>query len=468
MRRILAILLAALCALLPMAALAENATTIKTTVPSSHTITINCGKNGSVVIDGKTYEGTFTIEAERLGTLVVKARPDSGYGLNEITADHLTGVTIKGRTVTLSNVYMENALTISFYKLPVTEDETGDETENEEETPTGTEPFEPMPDVEEPILDGPTLGDVVVLPDEEPTGNTLYDDYLGDGSGNGGGIYGPTSIVFDAEYLPKDYELLNVLIDDELQGNSMLVCALPNEEGETEQRSLILSAAQLVKMVQKHETEHVIFENGDAFAVADMIDLLGGDVQKLMALILSGEEEIGPETLEQDWSLVEPVVIPASELTKIKVEIRIVPMEMEDGSIVYEVSVWLRWDDQTLNISGMIPSLTVCLNADALVNEENFAKFTQLYTIAYQAPTDESTPDVLPGIVQLPSTLLLILDELPEHQADEAAQFKVTIDHEENETTVTYDADAHLVPYRHYALVADYAGSGYYVVIEVE
>lgn len=458
MKRILAILLAALCALLPIAALAENATTIKTSVPSSHTIAINCGKHGSVVIDGKTYEGTFTIEAERLGTLVIKARPDDGYGLSEITAEHLIGVTIKGRTVTLSNVYMENTLNISFYKKPVTDDG--------EETPD--EPFEPMPEVDEPILEEPSLGDVVVLPEEEPTGNTLYDDYLGDGTGNVGGIHGPTSIVFDAEYLPKDYELLNVMIDDELQDNSMLVCALPNEEGEAEQRSLILSAAQLVKMAQNHETEHVIFENGDGFAVVDMVDLLGGDVQKLMALILSGEEEITPETLERDWSLVEPVVIPAWQLAKIRVETRIVPVETEDGSVVYEVSVWLRWDDQVLDISGMIPSLIVCLNVDALISEENFEAFTDLYAISYQAPADEATPDVLPEAVQLPSTLLLILDELPEHQADQAAQFKVTISHEENEIVVAYDAAADLTPYRHYALVADYAGSGRYVVTEIE
>ncbi len=327
-----------------------------------------------------------------------------------------------------------------------------------------TEPFAPMPEIEEPILDEPTLGDVVILPETEPVDDILHDDYLGTGDG-----LGQLHIVFDSDYEPEDYELLDVFIDDELQGNSVLVCAFPDEEGNVARRSLILSVDQMVKLTQKQETEHVIFENGSAIVEMDMVDLLGGDMQKLMALILSGEEEITTETVERDWSLVEPVVIPAAQLAKIDVETRTVPVELEDGTICYEVSVWLRWDDHELEVSDMIPSLTVAIAVDDLVTEENFDIFTTLYTIAYQAPGAEEHPEVVPEIVQLPSTLLLMPDELPEHQDDTAEHFLVTIPDEEGELPVTaYDANAHLVPYRHYVLAVDYAGEGIYWVQDVK
>lgn len=455
MKRLITILLAALCALLPaFSALAES-TTLKTEVPSTHTITINCGRHGDVIIDGKKYSGTFTIEAKRLGTLVIIADPDDGYGLSQIVAENLSDVTIKGRKATLTNIHDENTLTISFYKLPVEE--------TPEDEPTD-EPFEPMPEIEEPILDEPTLGDVVPLPETEPTGNILHDDYIGTGDG-----LGQLHIVFDGDYEPEDYELLNVFIDDELQGNSVLVCAFPDEEGNVARRSLIFSADQLVKLTQKQETEHIIFENGAAIAEMDMADIIGGDLAKLMALILEGEEEITPELLAQDWSLVNPVVIPAAQLRKIDVETRIVPVEREEGSIVYEVSVWLRWDEQELEVSDMIPSLTVAIAVDDLVTEENFETFTTLYTLAHQAPDEDETDDEQPDVTVLPSTLLMMPDELPEYQDDTAEHFIVTIPDEEDEHPVTaYDANAHLVPYRHYALAADYAGAGIYFVVEAE
>ena len=284
--------------------------------------------------------------------------------------------------------------------------------------------------------------------------------------------------MFDGEYLPQDYELLGIaiedhpletVIEDEQQGNSLLVCAFPDEEGNVARRSLILSADQLVKLTQKQETEHIIFENGSAIVEMDMIDLLGGDISKLMALILKGDEEITPDVVTQDWSLVEPVLIPAWQLAKINVETRIVPVEMEDGSIAYEVSVWLRWDGNELDVSGMIPSLTVAIAVDELVNEENFETFATLYTIVHQAPDENETDDELPDITVLPSTLLLMPDELPEHQDDTAEHFIVTVPDEENEHPVTaYNADAHLVPYRHYALATDYVGEGMYWVQKTE
>ena len=463
MKKLLIILLAALWALLPVCTALAESTTLKTEVPSTHIITINCGKYGEVVIDGKKYFGTFTIEAPRLGTLVITADPYEGYGLSQITAEDLTSVTIKGKKATLSNIHDENTLTISFYKLPV------DETPEDEPT---DEPFEPMPEIEDPILDEPTLGDVVVLAETEQTGNILHDEYIGTGDG-----LGQLHIVFNGDYEPEDYELLGIAIEDhpletviqdEQQGNSLLVCAFPDEEGNVDRRSLILSADQMVKLTQKQETEHIIFENGSAIVEMDMIDLLSGDMSKLMALILEGEKDITPDVLTRDWSLVEPVVIPAWQLAKIDAETRIVPVEMEDGTIAYEVSVWLRWDGNELDVSGMIPSLTVAIAVDELVNEENYETFATLYTIAHQAPDEDESDDELPDITVLTSALLLMPDELPEHQNDTAEHFIVTVPDEENEHPVTaYNANAHLAPYRHYALATDYIGEGIYCVTEL-
>ena len=143
-------------------------------------------------------------------------------------------------------------------------------------------------------------------------------------------------------------------------------------------------------------------------------------------------------------------------------ETRIVPVELEDGSIAYEVSVHLRWNDQELDVSNLIPSLTVCIAVDKLVNEENFDTFTMLYTMMYQAPEAEEA-------MLLPSTLLLMPDELPEHQDNVAHHFIVTIPEKADEQhIITYNPKAQLVPYRHYVLAADYEGEGIYSVCEVK
>jgi len=58
---------------------------------------------------------------------------------------------------------------------------------------------------------------------------------------------------------------------------------------------------------------------------------------------------------------------------------------------------------------------------------------------------------------------VLIPDELPEHQEDEAERFMVTIA-DAAEPVAVYEAVALLEPYRHYALAAEYAGEGVYFV----
>lgn len=320
---------------------------------------------------------------------------------------------------------------------------------------------------------GATLDELVTLPETEKTGNALVDDYLNTGKtfgDTGISALGALHIVFDGEYAPADYELLDIekqaakanevlklVIENEKLGNSALVCAMPDENGNVDRRSLILSADQLVKLAQDQETEHIVFENGDAMAEMDMADLLGGDLPKLMKLIAGGEEEITPEVLVRDWSEIEEAELTAEELGKINVETRIVPVAQEDGSIAYEVSVHLRWDESDLDVSSMVPSFTVCINVDALVNEENFETFAQHYGLVYvDAETGES--------VQLESELLLIPDELPDHQDDTAQCFTVKMGEDEGAPEVGYHPVINLYPYRHYVLAANYAGPGRYFV----
>lgn len=241
MKKLLSILLAALCALLPMLALAQESTTIQTTVPAEHTITIVCGSGGSVVITGSTYAGTLSVKVPRLGSLTLTARPDEGFGLTGVYARQKDGLTVEGGEITLSSVHADNTLTLDFGRLPEVQP-----TQTPEATPTAA-PQTPA--------DG------------------LYDGYLGAGEGDE-----QLSIVFDGEYQPQDYEWLSVEFSAEAQGNVVRVRAFEDEEGKTARRSLILSLAQLTRLAQERQIERLIFENGEALAEVTLADLLAEEI----------------------------------------------------------------------------------------------------------------------------------------------------------------------------------------------
>lgn len=69
----------------------------------------------------------------------------------------------------------------------------------------------------------------------------------------------------------------------------------------------------------------MIFENGEATVMVDLVDLLGGNVQKLIGLIVRNDESISAETLNRDWSMVQIVSLTVTELDTIRQEIRITP-----------------------------------------------------------------------------------------------------------------------------------------------
>lgn len=130
---------------------------------------------------------------------------------------------------------------------------------------------------------------------------------------------------------------------------------------------------------------------------------------------------------------------------------------------------YLRWDNQELNVSGLIPSLTVCIAVDKLVNTENIDTFTTLYAVAHQSSDEDETDDEQADVNLLNSTLLLIPDALPENQDDTAHRLIVTIPEEADEKYVaTYKPNTSLCFYRRYALAADYMGEGIYTVCEMK
>lgn len=437
MKKILSILLAALCALLPTLALAQESTTITTTVPSAHTITIVCGEHGKAVIDGKTYSGTFTVQAARLGTLTIEAKPDSGYDLSQIWADDLDGVTVKGRRAVLSGIHCENTITLAFCKL------------SDEAVSSSAANHEKQTDASGSVLGKTTLADSVTLSRISGTGNALYDNVIGTGSG-----LGQLSIVFDGEDWPQDYELLNVKPDSEEQKNTVLVRAYPEENGDAAYRRLILSVTQLIRLVQNQQTEQLIFENGEAAVTVELADLLGGNVRKLIGLIVKGSETVSAETLNRDWSEVQAIPLTETELAAVKMEIRIIPMERADGSIAYDVSIWLCREDQEVEISSILPSLCVSLKTDGEKREQ--------YAVGCQAEKEED-------FQLLKSTLTQIPEELPENQPDEAEKFIVTMPEEEDDSPVTvYDADAPLSKERYSAMTAGYAKKGCYQLLKIE
>lgn len=421
MKKLLSILLVALCALLP--ALAENdTTTITTTVPTSHTITVVCGEHGTVVVNGQRYSGTFSLDVERLGTLVLRTAPDDGYALSQVQVENLDGLTVSGRTVTLEGVYCENTITLSFYKLPVI------------------------------IL--PSLPDTVTLPEASGTGNKLYDDYLG----TGGGL-SQLAIVFDEEDKPVDYELLRTPIAED--SNSILIFAHPDANDELAYRSLKLSYTQLIKLAQKQDADTLLFANGDAVVNASMEDLLGSNMQKLLGLLLHGSETITADTLDRNWDILPAVTLTVAELESITLEMRIIPVPQADDTIVYDIAVYLHWNDQELDISSMLPALSVCMTLPEPLPEDNRAIFDLLYRISYQAPDADRIflPDV--ELIRLPNEPDADLPDMGEH-------FIVTIPEDGSTPVTTYNADAPLADIRQDAIRTAFAGQGLYQLVPQE
>ena len=283
-------------------------------------------------------------------------------------------------------------------------------------------------DVEFRIIEAPEE-----TPVNEPTLAPICDEALQEY------LEGMASLVFDAAYAPIDFAQLPVLVSDgEVEERILLICASQEEDGEPVQRSLILNAAQLVglqRAMSEAEISELIFENGGAAARMNLAELTGGNMAKLMARILSGEE-ITDEILQGDWSAMEDATLSEAAYARFNLEVRIAPVTQEDGEQGFEISVWLRCDGLELNVSGLMENLCVVLDVNRMVTEENADAVEGAYAIARRNGEE---------IELLDSTLALA----PTLSVDGSAEAAPTIA-------------------GHYALTAPYAGEGMYQLAETE
>lgn len=84
----IAVLYLAFAILLPVqvhAADQSKGTTITAIVPDTHTVTLEIGEHGSVVIDGTVYTGTQEIEVPRLAELVYCIKADNGWEIDTVS-----------------------------------------------------------------------------------------------------------------------------------------------------------------------------------------------------------------------------------------------------------------------------------------------------------------------------------------------------------------------------------------------
>ncbi|MDO5324098.1 MAG: MBG domain-containing protein [Clostridia bacterium] len=295
-------------------------------------------------------------------------------------------------------------------------------------TITGMGNFSGACDLEFKIIEAP-----VETPANEPTIEPIRDEALLKY------LNGKVSPLFDAAYEPVDFVQLPVLVSDgEMEERILLICASREEDGEAAQRSLILNAAQLVRLqrtLQEYGIGDLIFENGSAAARMNLAELTGGNMAKLMARILSGEE-ITDEILQSDWNAMEDAALSEAAYERFNLEVRIAPVTQEDGEQGFEISIWLRCDGLELNVSDLMDKLCVVLDVNRLATEENAEAFDELYAISRRNGEETELLD---------SILVLV-------------------------PTVSVDGSAEAAPtiFGYYALTASYAGDGAYRVAETE
>jgi len=311
-------------------------------------------------------------------------------------------------------------------------------------TTTPTESSTPTPASSEAPTPSPEATAAPTFPPVPPEDNVLYDKYLGTGEG-----LGQLFIVFDGNYAPQDNLVLPIVTESEL-----LICAEPDEQGQIARRSLILSAAQLQRLLVEDELSTLMFRNGDVTATMDMEEVCTGSMAKVIALALqSGLSTIDLTNLSLDE--LPEVELTHAQLAQVQLEVCIIPETLPDGRQGYTIQAFLRMKDELLDISDLMTSLTVCLHVDDLLTDANRDTFAEQYTLARIADTGEEL---------LESELRQLPEDPTEQQPDESEQFDVTILSDAPYPLVVYNEDEKLEPYRVYVLAAAYAGDGIYAV----
>ncbi len=472
MRKYIAWILAALCALLPATGLAaENRDTQPaTTLPREHTIAVVCGAGGAVRVDGTVYTGEKAFAVDRLSAFILEVVPDAGYRLSQVMAQPSSGVSIAGNTVRIGSVYEDKTLTLSFVREEPKPTPTPWSTPTPTATPTAAVTATPTaavtatptaavtatptaavtatPTAAAPTpTASPTAAPVFDLPYVEPQGNVLYDDYLGTGDG-----LSELGIVYDETNELDGYELLTVLYEeDQAEENMLLVVAQPDEDGEYAQRSLILTGLQLARLWQEKDIRWIELRNGEAGALIRMEELLSGDAAKLIDWVLADPEAAQPEDV---WDQPD-AELTAGQLGDIRIEVRITPDE-HDG---YRIGVYAWYADVQRAIGELTPSLQVCISAGEHDDEEERSAYAETHVLS---ATDET------GAVQyLESTLIETPAREDEDRTDPAEYFSASTEDGQN-PVVLYDPAMPLDNCRRWSMCADWIGDATYRLENLE
>lgn len=101
----------------------NGTTTIITTVPDTHTVTLEIGEHGSVTTDGKEYTGTQDIKVKRLSEQKYTITPDKGYQIDTVSygkPDSMETVTLSSDNTYTAPVIHEDefVLKVTFKAVP--------------------------------------------------------------------------------------------------------------------------------------------------------------------------------------------------------------------------------------------------------------------------------------------------------------------------------------------------------------
>jgi len=110
-------ILAAVCLTVPMGVFAAGTTTLKTAVPTNHTIYLSIEGNGTVVIEGKRYSKSANISINRHNEPFVEIQAAKDYYIRSVTynQENITHLFNNGKW-TMPKVESDVSLSVAFVK----------------------------------------------------------------------------------------------------------------------------------------------------------------------------------------------------------------------------------------------------------------------------------------------------------------------------------------------------------------
>ena len=438
MKKYLAWILAALCALMPVAGLAaENRDTqLTTTLPREHTITVVCGAGGAVRVEGTVYTGTRTFIVDRLSAFTLEAVPDAGYQFSQVEAQPSSGVSISGNMVIIGSVYEGKTLTLSFVREQVNPTPAVNPTPTISPTATAS----PTHTVSPTTTASPTA---TVSPTASPKPQPNFDLPF---------VESQRNVLYDEDYELDEYELLVVLNNkDWADGNMLLVIAQPEDNGSYAQHSLMLSGLQLARLWQEKQIQWIEMRNGEAGVLLRIDELLSGNVAKYVDWALRDPEAAKPEAVEN----LPEVELTAVQLEHVRFEVRIEPGE--EGTYRFGVYVWFAGEQPS--VAELTSSLKVCLSAGEQGGEAERNAYVEAHAL--------SATDEMGAVEYLESALIETPVRETGGQDQLSEYFNVEIDSEEH-AIVLYDPEKSLDAYRRWSMCADWAGNVEYCLVELD